>query len=253
VPFIDIQGKDTYYRQNGEISADRTSVIFVHGAGGTGKNWAYQLAGIDGYNLIALDLPGHGRSEGSADDVIQGYSEFIWSFAQALGLGQFVIVGHSMGGAIAMELALTYPKAIKGLIIVDSGARLRVNPYTFEVLSRGEHPLENIKNTYSEKASELVLKEAAEEMKTIPTGVFLADFKACNAFNIMDRIKEINHPALVICGEDDQMTPVKYSNYLADELRQSTLTIVQDAGHMAMLEQPDLVNQAMRSFLGGLR
>lgn len=253
MPFINVQGKKIHYRQNSKFIYDRTSVIFVHGAGGTGDNWAYQLAGIDGYNLIALDLPGHGRSEGTAADVISVYCELIWSFVQALGIVEFVIVGHSMGGAIAMEFALDYPKTLKGLIVVDSGARLRVSPNTLEALSRGEHPIENVKYHYSLKVAEEALKQAIEEMKTVPTGVYLADFLACNRFNIMDRIKEINLPTLVICGEDDQMTPVKYSEYLVNELVQSTFSIIKGAGHMAMLEQPDSVNKAMQDFLDSPR
>lgn len=253
MPFINIQGKNIYYHQNKELLADQKSIIFVHGAGGSGEKWSYQLSGIDGYNLIALDLPGHGRSEGSPAEMISEYCEFIWSFVQALGIVQFFIAGHSMGGAIAMELALAYPKALIGLIIVDSGARLRVNPTTLEVLSKGEHPIENVKYSYSRKVSEEVLKQAAVEMKTVPTAVYLADFKACNGFNIMDRIHQINLPSLVICGEDDQLTPVKYSEYLASELGQSTFSIVKDAGHMAMLEKPDSVNKAMQDFLGGFR
>lgn len=248
MPFVNIQGKETYYLDNGFMT-DQTSIIFVHGAGGTVKNWTYQLRGIDGYNLIALDLPGHGNSEGSVSEFISVYSEFIRNFAQTLGIRQYVIAGHSMGGAIAMELALTYPEALKGLIIIGSGARLRVNQYTLETLSKGEHPIENVKYFYSNKVSDLVLKQAEEEMKTVPTRVFLADFIACNGFSIMDRIKSINLPTLVICGEDDQMTPIKYSQYLAHELSQSTNSIIKEAGHMTMLEQPDSVNKAIQDFM----
>lgn len=249
MPFINVQGISIHYHQSEVSSRVQTTVIFVHGAGGTWKNWAYQLSDIEGYNLIALDLPGHGRSEGSPADLIKNYSEFILCFVQALSITQFVIAGHSMGGAIGMEFALTYPDALIGLIIVDSGARLRVNPKTLEVLSRGVHPTENIQYCYSREISEVVLKQAIEEMNEIPTGVFLADFKACDGFNIIDRVKTINLPALVICGEDDQMTPVKYSEFLAQELPQATISIIKNAGHMAMLEQPNLVNKLIQQFL----
>jgi len=249
VPYINILGKSTYYHESCDFRADLPSLLFVHGAGGSGKNWAYQLAGIQGYNLIALDLPGHGLSEGSAADNITAYRDFVWCFAQALELKQFVIVGHSMGGAIALELAIAYPEALKGLIIVDSGARLRVNPAVLELLSRGIHPLENVKYSYAFDISLDILEKATEEMKNVPTEVYLADFRACNEFNIMGRVQNIINPALVICGQDDQMTPLKYSEYLYKELPHSTIALITDAGHMAMLEQPDRVNRAINNFL----
>ncbi|MDR3601970.1 MAG: alpha/beta hydrolase [Desulfosporosinus sp.] len=249
MPFINVQGTNTHYLQNDDILVDRPSMVFVHGAGGTSKMWVRQLSGIKGYNLIALDLPGHGRSEGTAVDTINEYSEFVWQFVQALELGSFVIAGHSMGGAIAMELALAYPNALDGMIIVDSGASLRVNPMVLEVLARGEYPLEIVKYSYSFKATAVVLKRALEELKTVPSEVYRADFRACDNFNIMDRVGNINLPALVLCGQDDQMTPVKYSNYLSKELAQSTFVLIADAGHMAMLEQPERVNKAIQIFL----
>ncbi|MHB1652883.1 MAG: alpha/beta fold hydrolase [Desulfitobacteriaceae bacterium] len=253
MPFIDIQGKNAHYQQNGEFRTDKSTLLFVHGAGGTGNKWVHQLTGIEGYNLIALDLPGHGRSEGEAADTIIAYREFVWQFVQTLKLGPFVIAGHSMGGAIAMEFALAYPDLLIGLIIVDSGARLKVNPETLEVLSRGEHPLGNVKYSYSLKASQAVLERATQEMKTVPTEVLLADFRACDSFNLMDRVQSINLPTLVLCGQDDQMTPVKYSEYLAKQLAQSILVLIPDAGHSAMIEQSEPVNRAIQDFMDTIR
>lgn len=249
MPYITIQGKRTYYYQKFDFQANLPTLLFVHGAGGSGKIWSYQLAGIQGYNLIALDLPGHGHSEGSAADNIIEYCEFVGHFAQALELRQFTIAGHSMGGAIAIELALTYPELLNGLIIVDSGARLRVNPMVLDMLSRGEHPLDNVKYSYSPNSSPDFLTKAAEEMKRIPTNVYLVDFMACNKFNVMDRVQTIMNPTLVICGQNDQMTPVKYSEYLHKEIPNSTLALISDAGHMAMIERPDQVNSAINNFL----
>lgn len=249
MPFVDIQGKNVFYNQNSDYQVNRPTLVFVHGAGGTSKNWANQLSGIKGYNLIAPDLSGHGLSGGSAADTIMAYREFIWGFAKALGLESFVIVGHSMGGAIAMELALAYPQALKGQIIVDSGARLRVSPKTLDVLSRNLHPLEDVKYYYSPTASREVLGRASEEMKTVLPEVYFADFRACDNFNIMDRMNNIRIPTLIICGQEDQMTPVKYSEYLFKALKRSILVYISDAGHMSMLEQPQQVNKAIQDFM----
>ena len=247
--FINILGKKVYYQQNGEFLVDRKTVLFIHGAGGTGDIWIHQLSGIKGYNLIALDLPGHGRSEGFASDNIIAYQEFVWLFIQALQLETLVIAGHSMGGAIVMDLALSHPEALDGLIFVNSAARLPVNPKMLESMSRGEHPLAIIKYSYSLRANPELLERATAEMKAVPVEVYLADFTACAGFNLVDRVKMIKLPVLILSGQDDQMTPLKFSEFLSKELPQSAMVVISDAGHMSMLEQPERVNKAIQSFL----
>lgn len=252
MPFLSVQGKTVYYHEGGEFQADRQTLLFIHGAGGTGSKWEHQLTGLKGFNRIALDLPGHGLSGGEAAEEISVYREFVWDFVQAVGLSNFILAGHSMGGAISLDFALTHPDVLAGLIIVDSGARLRVNPQTLEVLSQGNHPLENVKYNYAFNASPEILERAAEEMKAVPTGVYLADFKACDSFNLLGQVQNISLPALVICGLDDQMTPVKFSEYLKKEIANSALVLIPQAGHMAMQEQHELVNQALQDFLSTL-
>ncbi|AFM01557.1 putative hydrolase or acyltransferase of alpha/beta superfamily [Desulfitobacterium dehalogenans ATCC 51507] len=249
MPYIKVQGKDIFYRQNDKAISHRPTILCVHGAGGTGEKWANQLSGIKDYHLIALDLPGHGLSEGEAINSIQSYKEYIWEFAQAIELKSFVITGHSMGGAIAMQFALDYPDWLKGLIIVDSGGRLRVNPVMLESLSRGEHLLESVQFSYSPKAAAKILEDAVEEMRAVSTQVLWADFQACNNFNVIESVQRINLPTLVICGQEDRMTPVKYSEYLAQQIPQALLALIPDAGHMSMIEQPEAVNKAIMEFM----
>lgn len=249
MPVINVLGESVYYRQNHSLKTELKTLLFIHGAGGNGGHWLNQLTGISGVNLIAPDLPGHGRSEGSALDSIGAYSKFIWHFTQVLNLRNVIPVGHSMGGAIALDLALTYPELCKGLIIVDSGAKLGVNPGLLEQLTKGEQPLNLIKFCYSDKISPDLYEKADREMRTVASKVFLADFQACNKFNAVGRIQNIHLPALIICGQEDQMTPPKYSEYLRENLSQSSLAYIADAGHMTMLEQPDQVNEAINRFL----
>ncbi len=249
MPYVKIQEKNIFYHEKNKAIPHRPTILFVHGAGGTWKKWANQLSGVKDYHLIALDLPGHGRSEGDGSNSIEVYTEVIRDFAQGLDLKSFVIAGHSMGGAIAMKFALDYPDVLKGLIIVNSGARLKVNSTILEKLSRGEHPLETIKYSYSVKVPSKTLEQAAEEMKTVSTQVLLADFQACNDFNLIDSVQRITLPTLVLCGQEDRMTPVKYSEYLAGEIPQALFTLIPDAGHMSMLEQPEAVNKAIMDFI----
>lgn len=251
MPFQEVGGTRIHYQESGSPTAGLETVLFVHGAGSSWKMWEEQLSGIEGY-VIALDLPGHGQSEGKAQDSVAAYREFVWQFSQGLGLSRFVLTGHSMGGAITLDLALTHPEVLEGLIIVGSGARLRVNPETLAVLTKGQHALNTIPYMYARSAAAEVLEQAAAEMKQVPPEVYLSDFQACDRFSVFDEVASIQVPALILCGQDDRMTPVKFSEYLNKAMPHSTLVLVPDAGHMVMLERPEVVNQAIRVFLGSL-
>jgi pimeloyl-ACP methyl ester carboxylesterase len=253
MPFLRTKRELIYYHQARETGrADRT-VVLLHGAGGTGRRWNAQLAGIDGHRLIAPDLPGHGQSEGEARGSVAEYLEFVSDFVSGLGLKRFVIGGHSLGGAIALDFALTHHDLMDGLILVGSGGRLRVKPEILETLARGELPVGNVQYSYALNASTDVLDRAAREMKGVPAGVYLADFRACDTFDALDRLGGIRVPTLVICGKDDRMTPVKFSEYLIGHIPNAKLALVPDAGHMVMIEQPRVVNEHIAAFLDALR
>ncbi|KLU60231.1 2-hydroxy-6-oxononadienedioate/2-hydroxy-6-oxononatrienedioate hydrolase [Peptococcaceae bacterium CEB3] len=250
--FAEVWGDRIHYEEEGKGKAEEQTVLFVHGAGGSWGTWEKQLAGIRGRHLVAVDLPGHGESGGKAQDEIAGYREFVHRFAQVLGLKRFVLVGHSMGGGIALDFALTYPETLAGIILVGSGARLRVSPAILGVLAEGRHPLASVKYMYAKDAEEKILDQARKEMEQVPPQVYESDFQACDRFDVMDRVASIGVPALILCGEDDLMTPAKFSRYLQEKMPKTSLTLVPAAGHMVMSEQPQAVNRAIEDFLATL-
>ncbi|OAT81360.1 alpha/beta fold hydrolase [Desulfotomaculum copahuensis] len=225
-------------------------VVFVHGAGGSHRHWLPQLQALKrDYLVYAVDLPGHGRSGGRACDQIAAYREFIRAFAaQMLPDRPFYLAGHSMGGAIALDFARYYPLLLKGIILVGTGARLRVLPAMLEAFRRGEsYDLTAL--AYSNEAPDLLLRSAREELAGVPPAVLLADYTACDHFDLMPELSTINVPALVISADRDQLTPLKYGRYLADTLPRAELAVVHGAGHMMMLEEPARVNDILRHFL----
>ena len=251
MPFLTMQGERFYYHQSEETGTGR-AVILLHGSGGTGRKWAAQLAGIGSHRIIAPDLPGHGQSDGQAQDSVAAYREFVSEFAKALGLKKFVVGGHSLGGAIALDLALTGEDVLDGIILVGSGGRLRVRPEILATLASGKAPVGGLEYNYAFNVSKDVLDNAAKEMLDVPPGVFLADFQACDKFDVMDRLERIKVPALIICGKDDRMTPVKYSEFLNARIPNAKLALIPDAGHMVMIEQPLAVNGHIAVFLDAL-
>ena len=164
-----------------------------------------------------------------------------------------VLAGHSFGGAIALMYALRYPQELKGIIIIGSGARLRVHPMFLTpceeaIKGNGQKWYELVEEMYR-LAPEDYRREVVEKQKAIGPAVMLNDFLCCDKFDIVDRVHEMKLPALVICGELDVMTPVKYANYLGAKIANSRVVIVPKAGHFVLAEKPEVVNKAIDDFL----
>jgi pimeloyl-ACP methyl ester carboxylesterase len=252
MPKVTVGDQGVFYVQRGSDEID-DSVLFVHGAGGTHRHWGQQVAGLRGANCYALDLPGHGRSTGPGRTSIEGYAGVILQFMEALDLSRVTLVGHSMGGAIAQYLALNHPAKVKRLVLVGSGARLRVLPSLLDGL------LEDFSTTveamlgwaYSSQTPGDVVRLGQQEWLENDPQVIHDDFAACDAFDAMDRVRKIRCPTLVLCGEDDRLTPTKYARYLRDNIPGATLVLIPQAGHMVMVEQAEVVNQAIEEFLAG--
>jgi len=202
---------------------------------------------------MAVDLPGHGRSEGNPYTTVSEYRDFILSLLDTLSLRCVYLGGHSLGGAITLDFALHYPDRVAGLVLVGTGARLRVTRSILEPLRKGQMVPDLVKWAYAPAVNLDLLQLAQREWAKVPPSTFLADFTACDQWDVMDRLGEIRHPALIICGSEDRLTPIKYSQYLFQHIPDAQLKIVPDAGHMVMIEQPDLVNRIMIDYFQGQR
>lgn len=243
-----IIGKDEiFYLQKG---GGKPSLLFLHGAGGTHRHWGKQIQGLREATLACLDLPGHGRSKGKGRQAVEGYGDLVAEFMAALALESPTVVGHSMGGAIALDLALRYGDRLGGLVLVGTGARLRVMPSLLEGL-RGEFESTVdllCRYAYGPSASEEMVRLGREEMLAVGPEVLRGDFLACDRFDVTGRLGEVRLPTLVICGEEDQLTPPKYSQFLVDHIQGARLVTVPEAGHMVMLEKPEETIDAMAEF-----
>jgi pimeloyl-ACP methyl ester carboxylesterase len=223
-------------------------VLFVHGAGGTHRIWGHQVQRLAGANTYALDLPAHGRSDGAGRDTISDYSNVILRFLDGLGIERAILVGHSMGGAITQWTALHAPERLLGIGLVGTGARLRVLPAILQGLeTEFEKTVDLIVNyAFAPKTGQALVEGGREEWLANQPAVVRGDFVACNRFDVIARLSEIVLPATVVVGVQDQLTPVKYARYLVDHLPDAELTVVENAGHMVMLEQPEAVTQALQ-------
>jgi pimeloyl-ACP methyl ester carboxylesterase len=241
-----------YFLHEGE-SRLKTPLVLIHGAGGDHLSWPPEMRRLPGYRVITLDLPGHGKTAGPGCQSIQDYARDVTEFVDTLGLFRAVFVGHAMGGAIALALALDYPDHVAGIGLISAGpilpvpssiienaANLSTLPLAIKSLqemSLGSQTPENLKST--------VFKRLAETRQTL----LLDDLLACDRFNVTDRLNAIRTPVLVVCGTDDKLAPLRFSEILSSKIPGAALQTVEGAGHMLVFEQPARLAKLVSVFL----
>ncbi|WP_052888532.1 alpha/beta fold hydrolase [Thermogemmatispora carboxidivorans] len=232
---------------------DQQPIVFLHGAGGSARSWSALLGYLGTYPAFAIDLPGHGqRADTLAADVsVSDYAQAAWQIvSKELQLQRPIVAGHSMGGAIALTLALEHGQELSGLILIGTGARLRVRADLLEAARTGSSEALQALATWSlvPTSSESQRTRFQQELVSGAAQLY-RDLLACHTFDCMARLGEIQLPTLIVVGAEDQMTPVKYSQYLHDHIAGSTLQIIPAAGHALMQEQPEELARAIAAWL----
>jgi len=224
-------------------------LVFIHGSGACEDVWMLQKQHFT--DADTLDLPGH--PQGEICTSIEAYSDWLHGYFREKGYTDVVLAGHSLGGGIALTHALKYPGDLKGIILMGSGARLRVLPLIFEVVEGKlgdtqawiSEVLEPLHATVDEKIRGAIMPRLAG----VGPAAQLNDFRCCDKFDIMDKVGQIKLPALCIVGDQDNMTPPKYSQYLAGKMPDCRVSIIEGGTHLAFLEKPAEVNRAIESFI----
>ena len=230
---------------------DNRALVLIHGAGGTLLHWPPRLRRLPGITVYALDLPGHGDSGGDSCAELADYRDTVLDFIGQLGLEQVILGGHSMGGAIALEVALTRPQQLDGLVLMGTGARLNVAPALLTGLQNAfEATTAQIaRAAYGPATPDSIVADFAAQLQHASSAVVYNDFLACSKYDVSSQLAEVTCPALILCGADDRLTPPKLSAYLHEHLPASTFHMVPAAGHMVMLEQEELVMAHLSAFL----
>ena len=251
-------GRATAYRGEPTAEAGRVGLLCVHGSGGTSALWEAQLAGLgDEYAVAALDLSGHGAS-GDVDAeagpaALSAYAEDVEAVARETGAG--VLVGNSLGGAVALQVALESDFEPDALVLVGTGAKLSVHEdlrsmlaadfeAAVEFLHGPDMVFHDAEGPHRERSMAL--------MRETGRAVTERDFLTCHAFDVRDRLGEIEAPALAITGEHDRLTPPKFHAYLAEHLPNGRQATIPAAAHLSMVERPDVFDEAVRGFLDDL-
>ncbi len=248
MPSVSVHGDKVFYTRHG---SGNCPVVLIHGAGGSHLVWPPQIRRLQGAATFALDLPGHGKSDGAGEARIETYASRVREFLRALGLDSAVLVGHSMGGAIVQMVALECPEAVQALVLVGTGSRLRVAPAILDGLRSDLAATVRLVADWAHgpHATEQVRALGIQTMLAAGADVLYGDFAACDAFDVTQRLGDICVPALVLCGSEDRMTPPKYAEALASGIPDASVATVDGAGHTVMLEAPRRTAEIIATFL----
>jgi pimeloyl-ACP methyl ester carboxylesterase len=246
-----------------DAAADRPLVVFLHGAGMDHSVWALQSRWFahHGWRALAVDLPGHGRSQGPPLQDIGALAEWTASLVAAAGGERAALVGHSMGALVALETAARHPGLIARLALVGVAARMPVHPDLIAAAKAGSRAAVDMVSLWSlgapatlggNPAPGLWMLGATERLlERAAPGVLHADLAACDAYrNAPTAAAAIACPTTLFLGERDLMTPLKGGQALAALIPGSRTIVAPGAGHMAMSERPEAVLEALRGALG---
>lgn len=269
---LSIDGKAVFAATGGRAhDAGRPLAVFVHGAGLDHTVWASQSRWLafHGWNVLAIDLPGHGASEGpplpSIGALAAWLAAVIASAGQgAAGQGGAALIGHSMGSLVALEAAAAFPGEVTHLVLLGSAAGMPVHPDLLAAAAANLHAAIDMVNLWGYGAAAglggshspgVWMVGAGERiLEKAPAGVLHTDLAACHAYRDgLAAAARVTAPTLLICGTRDQMTPLKNGRALAAALPSAHLIAVEGAGHMLMAERPDEVQHAIGGHLGVAR
>lgn len=242
-----------YYSVSGGDLSKSPALVLIHGAGSNHLIWPPELRRLSGYRVFALDLPGHGSSYGFAEQSIEVLAGHLKSFIKAVELYQPVVVGHSMGGAIALMLALMDSEMVSGVGLVASGAFLGGETDILDNLSTPvtvPKALQLIRRQiFSATADPFLVSRVMAVLEETRPGVLYNDWRACADFDVRSQVNLIHKPVRIWVGSEDHLIPVSYANFLVSNIPNARLQVIEGAGHMLVLEAPCTIGHGLEDFL----
>ena len=260
---ITIDGKAAFAATGGQaFAAGRPTIVFIHGGGLDHSVWALQTRyfAYHGRNVLALDLPGHGRTAGPALTSIADMSDWVMALLDALGVGEAALVGHSMGSLVAFDAAARYPHRATALALLGASIPMPVADMLLDAAAAGDHAAFDMitlwghsrqGQTGSNRAPGLWMTGGAVSLlERSGPGVLHATLKAADEYRDgLELAGAITCPSLLLLGERDAMTPAKAAKPLAEAIAGARVITLAGCGHMMMAEQPDAVLDALISIL----
>ncbi len=264
--WLDVAGKRVFAATGGkDFDKAKPTVVFIHGNAGDHTVWAMQTRwfAYHGYSVLALDLPGNGRSEGPMPDSVEAFAEWLPKMLDAAGVKQAAgFVGHSMGALIALEAAARHPDRVQKISLLGFAYPMRVNPELQALADSGEYTVVELMNDWmiakrnqmggNRVPGSYLLGGSIRLTDQAPRASLALGFRLCNAYaGGKEAVAKVACPAQIVAGERDIMTPLRAARGWAAEFRQGRIDVLPGCGHMMMGERPDETLDALKSFIAG--
>ncbi len=235
------------------VEGSGPTLVCVHGSADNHHVYDRLLDALAGCNAAAIDMPGRAGTDGPPLTTAAEMEQLLRGFVETQVHGDYVVVGHSLGGGVALEHALGTPgERLKGLVLLATGARLRVHPMIlqlFEQIAESGVLPPQPPGLYEPGVDPTIVEEAARYRELTPIATGGADWRAANAFDRMEDLGDIAVPALIVAGTKDALTPPRYAEYLHTRIEKSELRVLEGAGHMFLMERAFETAEAIRGFM----
>ena len=264
---LKVQGQDAYCYTGGKtFNPAQPTAVFIHGAQNDHSVWALQTRYFahHGYNVLAVDLPGHGRSKGAPLASVEAMADWLLALLDAAGVPQASLIGHSMGSLIALETAFRASARVGRIALVGTAYPMKVSDALLDASRNNEQMAIDMVNIWSHTSIAhkpscpgpgfYVMGGSQRLMQRIsaqnPAQVFYTDFSACNAYaNGEAAAATLACPVLLLLGKRDMMTPPKATGTLTKAIPHCQVVQIENCGHDLMAEQPDAVLDALFAFV----
>ena len=259
-----VNDKEVFASTGGQpFDKNKPLIVFVHGSGLSHITWVLQTRyfAFHGYSVLAIDLPGHGYSEGPSLKSIEEQAQWVSGVIDAVEISEASLVGHSQGCLITMECAAQYPNKIKSLSLMGGAGAIPMNPELLSLAEKGEAKAVDLMMDWAHGPSGHFGGHAVPGLHHINVGGTIVhnssvkdalgvDFRACDNYKIgFESAKKVKCPTINILGDQDRMCPVKEGKKLAESINGSQVEIIPDCGHMILLEKADEALAILKKFI----
>jgi pimeloyl-ACP methyl ester carboxylesterase len=254
-----VEGKKAFaYTAAHALDPGKPTLVFVHGAGLDHSTFGLQSRyfGYHGRNVLALDLPGHGRSEGPPLPSVAAMADWVFKVLESAGIGKCSVVGHSMGALIALECANRHPGRVERIALIGVAYPMKVSEAFLDAARRNDFSAYDMETIWGH-AAQVPLSgnpnpgmwmygDALARLRRLAPGVLYNDLKACHEY--VSDFANVKCPVLLVLGKRDVMTPPRSAQALKEILKTSKTKIVELSGHSLMAEAPDATLDALIEF-----